>query len=184
MQKILNSFKDCIWKNFSKDEGKMLVYMGALGWIFSSAAQTVAIITNPKISRKEKSFLVPQEIFDGIVNVGLYFGVTQFCRKGVVNLMKNGHLQIVNKAGKNITSNYIAGAGILATVAGSVVACNLLTPLARNYMGALYQKHHIAKNLPPVDLALVRTSQIASQTIYPQIPPVRTGVFKNFIMPV
>lgn len=59
------------------------------GWVLSSFAQTCGIIFNDKIPAKEKRFLVPQEIFDGLINATLFWFVTSkatnFGKKLVLN---------------------------------------------------------------------------------------------------
>lgn len=46
------------------------------GLILSCLAQTCAIIFNPKIEKKEKNFLIPQELADGVLNSGLFWFFT------------------------------------------------------------------------------------------------------------
>ena len=58
--KIFNKFKDFMWENYSKDGGKMLIHMGALGWFIASGAQLIALITSKKIDKEDKKFLIPQ----------------------------------------------------------------------------------------------------------------------------
>ena len=57
----------------------LLVFLkniAVIGWILSSAAQTCAVIFNNDIPQKEKKFLVPQEILDGIINCTLFWFIT------------------------------------------------------------------------------------------------------------
>lgn len=65
------------WECYSKDVGKSLIHWGSVGWVFSSLAQIFAIAINKDIEKKEKKFLIPQEMADGAVNVGLYYTITQ-----------------------------------------------------------------------------------------------------------
>lgn len=65
------------WECYSKDVGKSLIHWGSVGWVFSSLAQIFAIAINKNIEKKEKKFLIPQEMADGAVNVGLYYTITQ-----------------------------------------------------------------------------------------------------------
>ena len=65
-----------IYEHFKKDTSKMLVITGTLGWALSSLAQMGAVIANPKLTPEQKSFLLPQELMDAVVNVGAFFSVT------------------------------------------------------------------------------------------------------------
>ena len=68
--------KSAIYAKYSKDPGNMLVHTGVIGWFLSSAAQIFAIAINDKISKKEKMFLIPQEIADAVVNCVSFYAVT------------------------------------------------------------------------------------------------------------
>lgn len=81
-----------IWESYSSDVGKSLIHLGALGWVMSSAAQTLMIYQNKDIQKKEKQFLVPQEIADGAVNVGLYYTICQAIKKLGDNLLENAKI--------------------------------------------------------------------------------------------
>ncbi len=193
-------FQKCltkIWDTYSKDVGKSLIHLGAVGWLFGALAQVGALAFNKKIDKEEKNFLFPQEIADGVINVGLYYticqGIKTFADKCVdkgkfipknVNeafekLLANKHFfstqeqsQIfANK--KNITETLSAvtdssfiknlapavrdfitneikpaaakmsgwknGVGTLATFGASVLACNIITPYARNIVASKIQ---------------------------------------------
>ena len=69
---ILNWFAD----NFRKDASKMLICTGVAGWTLSSIAQIGALVSNPKISKEQKNYLIPQEIADAVVNIGAFFLIT------------------------------------------------------------------------------------------------------------
>lgn len=79
------------WKTYAEDVGKSLIHLGALGWFLSAAAQVTMIAKNDDISRKEKEFLIPQEIADGVINVGLYYTICQGIKKGCESLLEKGH---------------------------------------------------------------------------------------------
>lgn len=79
-----------IYNGFKKDTSKMLVLTGTAGWALSSLAQIAAILVNPKISKEKKSFLIPQEFMDAVVNVGAFFGITMFTKKAISRLCSTG----------------------------------------------------------------------------------------------
>ncbi len=150
MNKLFSSVKNWVWKLTSAekggcDEASMLMWAGAAGWVLSSLAQIAAIVGNQKLSKKEKSFLIPQEAFDGAVNVGLFLTLTQAFKSGMTKLIENGHIKFANTA-----KDYKAPMVTIASIVGSVVACNIITPLVRNYLGARVQKRIIDNHLNPV----------------------------------
>lgn len=59
--KFVNKFIQYMFDTYSKDGGKLLVHLGALGWVFSSAAQLVVVATDKNIDKNKKKFLLPQE---------------------------------------------------------------------------------------------------------------------------
>lgn len=78
--------------NFSKDPANMLLWTATLGWIFSSAGQLASIITNKKISKKEKKFLVPQEAADAAINIFSFFVVTRTMQGATKKLVSKGKI--------------------------------------------------------------------------------------------
>lgn len=85
-------FMKSMYKNYTKDDGKLLVHMGALGWVFSSAAQLLVLATDKKIDKKKKKFLLPQEGADAAVNVVLYYTICDFIKKGSDRLVEKGKI--------------------------------------------------------------------------------------------
>ncbi len=71
-QNLLNKF--C--QQGVADRANFLKNIAVIGWVLSSLAQTCAIIFNDKIPSKEKRFLIPQEILDGIVNCTLFWFIS------------------------------------------------------------------------------------------------------------
>lgn len=79
--KFVNSFIQYMFDTYSKDGGKLLVHLGALGWVFSSAAQLVVVATDKNIDKDKKKFLLPQEAADAAVNVGMYYSICDVIKK-------------------------------------------------------------------------------------------------------
>ena len=88
LQSILNT----IAKNFKDDPSKMLIVTGAIGWGVSSLAQIGAILFNPKISDKEKSFLIPQEMSDALVNIASFLVITNSVKIFTSKLFSTGKI--------------------------------------------------------------------------------------------
>jgi hypothetical protein len=170
---VLAPINDWIAKHYGKDTGKMLIHTGVIGWALSAAAQVTAICVNDKISKKQKMFMIPQEIADAFVNIISFYAITQTCKSFASKLVKTGKLlpksvrEVINAKGlaekcgkldfniykdanlspsaiKRLTS-FHNGVDVVATTAGSVLSCNIVTPIVRNYIAANRQKSAIAK---------------------------------------
>lgn len=81
-----------MWGGYSDDVGKALIHMGAAGWFFSALAQLGMIATNENIDKKEKRFLIPQEISDGVINVTLYYTISQGIKEFGEYVLEKGKL--------------------------------------------------------------------------------------------
>lgn len=81
-----------VYENFSKNVGSFLLWVGIAGWVMSCVNQTVAILLNDKISTKQKKFLIPQEISDGIINTILFAAFTRSFTKIGEKLVQSGRL--------------------------------------------------------------------------------------------
>ncbi len=90
MSNLLNHALEWIAKSFSKDASKMLIVTGVAGWTLSSIAQVGAILFNPNISKEQKSYLIPQELADAVVNIGSFFLITQVTKATVSKLFSTG----------------------------------------------------------------------------------------------
>lgn len=238
-----------VYDYYSGDVGNALIHLGAVGWLFSAAAQITMIARNKDIDKKEKKFLIPQETADGVINVGLYYTVcagikkvadvvlenaifvtkkthnaldmfsdipvsmTEFTKgmKEKINLVKalsvnckgkgrvttfyEGTLKYIElltttdikeKCGQTLKNvykffdkpdklldtpakfleksemlstqkimikkafegfkNFKNGIGVIAAVGASVLACNIITPVARNMAASYYQKKSIERS--------------------------------------
>ena len=93
---LLQKGMEWIYTNFKKNTAKMLIWTGVAGWGLSSLAQIGAIMINPKISKEQKSFLVPQEFLDAVVNVGSFFLVTQATKKMISKMKMHFHSKSSN----------------------------------------------------------------------------------------
>lgn len=161
--------KNYLYKNYGESPGKMLVHTGVLGWILSSAAQVLAIVVNDKISAKEKMFLIPQEFADAAVNILSFYLVTNSFTSVGNKLVKSGKLltpklkkfvdeqkiQDLGKVTTDISTNmtgdirdhfmkFKGGVSIIASTLGSILSCNIITPVLRNQYAARKQKEILA----------------------------------------
>ena len=89
---ILERCLNWVFENFKKDTSKMLIVTGTLGWGLSSLAQICGILGNTKLSSEKKSFLLPQELMDAVVNVGAFFSITMLTKKFIAKLATTGKI--------------------------------------------------------------------------------------------
>lgn len=167
------SILDRIYRHYEKDAGKMLIHTGIIGWILSSAAQIFGILTNDKIPKEQKMFLVPQEFMDACINILSFYFVTRsftavaekltktgrWIPSNVKNaLIKNGFKSRIGKFDFDIEKSgklkgsvkrsfelFSNGLGVVATTIGTIISCNIITPLVRNLYASHRQKENIAK---------------------------------------
>ncbi len=170
---LFMKFKDLVAKHYGKNPGKMLIHTGVIGWILSSAAQVGAIVINDKIPKEQKMFLIPQEIADAGVNIISFYLITQSFKSVAAKLVKTGkwlpgevrtflkNSNLAKKVGKadfdvlkdanlskDLADKYTAfndGVDVVATTVGSILSCNIVTPLVRNEIAAKRQQSGIAK---------------------------------------
>jgi hypothetical protein len=188
---FLHSINDKIMEKFGKDTGKMLVHTGVIGWILSSLAQVTAIVINDKIPKEQKMFLVPQEIADALVNIVSFYAVTQTCRTVGNNLVARGKWlpktvkelldakglgEKLGKKGFDVLTEggltgdtlktfnqFKSGIDVGATTVGSIVSCNIITPVLRNVIAANRQQDAIArmnKKKSPAEISNQETSKV------------------------
>lgn len=171
-EKAALSIFDKIYKVYHKDAGKMLIHTGTIGWVLSSAAQIAGILMNDKIPKEQKMFLIPQEFMDACVNILSFYLVTRsftsvankltktgrWIPSNVKNhLIKNGFKDRIGKFDFNILKDvkltgrpkrsfelFYNGLGVVATTIGSVISCNLITPVLRNRYASHRQKTTLA----------------------------------------
>lgn len=166
------SVLDYLYKTYHKNAGKMLIHTGVIGWVLSSAAQMAGIIMNDKIPKEQKMFLIPQEFADACFNIISFYLVTRsftgiaeklvntgkWLPSNVKNhLIKNGFKDKIGKFGFNIIRDtkltgrpkrsfelFQNGIGVIATTIGSIISCNIITPISRNKYASIRQQQNIA----------------------------------------
>lgn len=177
---LFSQAKNFIAKHYDGNTGKMLIHTGVVGWILSSLAQVAAIVINDKIPAKQKMFLIPQEVADAGVNIVSFYLITQSFQSVAGKLLRTGKWlpgsvrkflskqNIADKVGKadfDILKDiklpdtealqykkFAAGIDVIATTLGSILSCNIVTPIVRNQYASKRQKNGIAKmneNLQP-----------------------------------
>ncbi len=138
----MTNFGKKIITNLAGDNAKFLFLTAAIGWFLASAAQTFGIVVNKKIDKEDKNFLIPQEICDGLVNIGLYTVITAPLIKQTEKLIDKGIISFKNIQ-KNTPEfdNLKNGARVVASLVGAVLSCNILTPIVRNKLSGIAQRN-------------------------------------------
>lgn len=172
-------FKINFFKAYGGHPGKMLIHTGVIGWAMSSLAQICAVAFNEKIPKEQKMFMIPQEAADAVINIVSFYAVTRTITGLANGAVKCGKLlpkvvhNYIMKANlgknlgkfdldidkhirlpKNIKKEYTEfknGIDVAATLAGSVISCNIITPILRNIYASHKQKHNITKMNTPRD---------------------------------
>lgn len=166
LDKVLSN----LYKNYGENPGKMLVHTGTAGWILSCAAQLMAIWTNDKIPPEQKTFLIPQELGDGLINILSFYILTSSVKNLSSKAVLNGKIankairkylekhNLTDKIGKidfnikktenfgDVKEDFNAfknGVDVIASTAGSILSCNIVTPILRNEYAA---KQQVAAN--------------------------------------
>lgn len=169
---LFNKFKNYIANNYGTNHGKMLVHTGVIGWVLSAAAQVAAIVTNDQISYKQKMYLIPQELADAAVNIVSFYLITQtfksvatkavncgkILNKPIRDILEKNNVKNIGKKtfdvlrdgnlDEEMTNKFISfrnGVDFIGTTAGSILSCNIVTPIIRNEIATYKQKKHIAK---------------------------------------
>jgi len=177
VKNILKKPLNWIAKSFSENPSKMLIWTGVIGWTTSSLAQIGAILFNPKLKNEQKSFLIPQETWDAMANIGMFFLITKggqlfaqklfetgkIAPKSVRNFLERNKDLYKDRIGKldfrldDVLKNpklmkdyktYKSIGTTFTTVGCSILASNIITPIVRNNMASKMQNNYIqAKNI-------------------------------------
>ena len=139
--KLYNSFKD--------DTAKLMIFASVTGVILAGLSNIAGIAVNKKTTKKEKQFLLPMEVTDTVMNLATFYASSAGAKKFAEKLVDNNVIDL-----RHAKTPYAKqGVTILATVLGSVLASNVLTPIIRNTAGAKIQQA-LAKKTKKVKIEL------------------------------
>ena len=140
--------------------------------ILSALAQICAVAFNDKISKEQKSFLIPQEMADAAINIISFYLITSSFKNLASKLVSTGKLstskirnyvkskvanpsEYIGKLSTNIAKDFPEingdykafknGVDVVASTVGSIISCNIVTPVLRNQYAAQKQKEAIAR---------------------------------------
>lgn len=138
-KRALSTLYDKFAKN---DNTARLIIVASTGcMVLASIANLIGISIDKKTTKDEKLYLLPQEAADGILNIGLYYFCSEAMRKGAVKAVDTGKI-VFKDVAKN-SPEFIKGregVALVASIVGSVVSSNIITPIIRNAIGAKAQK--------------------------------------------
>jgi hypothetical protein len=172
---FLKSIANFTYDKLAPNLGTMLLWTGTVGWILSATAQVTAVVINNKIPKEQKKFLIPQEMADAAVNIASFVVLTRSFQKFGERLVESGKLTtpVIKKFfTENISKRdlskktfelskipafqkdkefqkdfykFVDGASFIFSTIGSIISCNIVTPLLRNKFAADRQKIYIAE---------------------------------------
>ena len=168
----IHNIPDFIFNKLCNDIGRVLIWTTIAGWVASSTAQIIGIARNPKYTKEQKSFMIPQEIGDALINIGSFFIITTPIKKFSSKLVKTGKIipasikELViqnnrsNKLGKLdfdiMKEPYITSTArktfnsfnnfmsTTSAVVGGIISSNIVTPILRNKYASNKQAKNIA----------------------------------------
>ena len=171
----MNVLKKCLSSIAHASTSKMgdiIIFTSVAGWMASSAAQIFGISRNKNYTNEQKKYMINQETFDALTNIGLYFGITKSCTLLSSKLVSSTKiaprsvLSFMNKKGllknrgnfdfditKNIDFQHSKGlkskydafkcfADATAATIGGIISSNIVTPLVRNSIAAHRQNKY------------------------------------------
>lgn len=172
--RIVKTFANKTYELANKP-GKMMLFVGATGWVLSSIAQVTAVVINKQIPDDQKKFLIPQEMSDACVNILSFILFTSKATSFGEGFVKRGKLatptikkfimdnKLAEKVGQksfdikgeSVFKNnpkfqeeyykFADGVSFVSSVAGSIISCNIVTPLIRNKIASHFQKASLAR---------------------------------------
>ncbi|MBR1425286.1 hypothetical protein IJ579_06965 [bacterium] len=175
MANFLTPMWNAVARAYGGDKpGKMLIHTGIIGWAMSSIAQIAAIVLNDKIPKEQKMFMVPQEAADAAANILSFYLITRTFTSVASKLVSRGKwlpeavknfllkdTKIADKIGKsgfdveasgllsgNLLDDYKdfrRGIDVTSTLIGTVISCNIVTPVLRNLYASHKQKDSIKR---------------------------------------
>ena len=150
---------DFIAKQSTFNTANILILLSAGGWLASSLAQVAGIYFNKNYTKEQKSFMIPQELADAVVNIGSFLLVTKSLKSLTSKMVETGKLTpksiqkflgekgLLSERGKydfNVTevegfhryrqtyNNFKTVAESTAAIVGGVISSNIITPILRN----------------------------------------------------
>lgn len=128
-----------------KKPAPFLRYTTAVVYLISTIAQSVGLKINKDIPAKEKNFLIVQEMLSGALELVTFMTIATGLENFGAKLVEKG-IVVGSEAAKG-NPKFGQGMAMLFSLIGTVLAFNLVTPLLRNPLAALLQKHVLKKKI-------------------------------------
>ncbi len=134
--------------SYMKDPARFNRIAYTMAWGASSTGQVVSIAKNKKIPEKEKRFLIPQEIANGILNVSFFWTIALLSEKfgKFITEGKNPIVKVKGfEPGCQRQKILVAGMSAITGIIGGILASDIIAPVIRNKIAANIQKRSIDK---------------------------------------
>lgn len=122
-----------------ENRAKFLTLTLAILYASGTAGQAISLYTNKKIPEKEKRFLIPQEIVNGVLEVVTFLAIASRFEKWGKSLAEKG--VIVGEGLAKGDAGFVKAVTVLFSLVGTILALDFVTPLIRNPLTILLQKH-------------------------------------------
>lgn len=159
-QKVLDFIADQSTFNVAN----ALIILSSAGWLASSVAQIIGIYFNKNYTKEQKSFMIPQEFADAVVNIGSFLLVTKSFKSLSSKMVETGKIMpksihtflgekgLLSERGKfdfNITevegfhkhrqtyNNFKTMVESTAAIGGGILSSNIITPILRNKIASM-----------------------------------------------
>lgn len=188
---------DFVAEQSTSNTANVLILATAGGWLLSSAAQIMGIYFNKNYTKKEKSFMIPQEMADAFVNIGSFLLVTKSLKSLTTKMVETGKLapksicEFLKEKGlsslrgnfdfnltavegfskhKNTYDKFKTAAEATAAIVGGVLSSNIITPILRNKIAANRKERMLATLGGDTDTQAPKpvTTTTNTGTIYPK----------------
>lgn len=159
-QKVLDFIADQSTFNVAN----ALIMLSSAGWLASSVAQIIGIYFNKNYTKEQKSFMIPQEFADAVVNIGSFLLVTKSFKSLSSKMVETGKIipksihtflgekGLLSERGKfdfNVTevegfhkhrqtyNNFKTMVESTAAIGGGILSSNIITPILRNKIASM-----------------------------------------------
>lgn len=103
--------------------------------------QIAIIAINPDTPKREKAFLIPQEVMDGVINLATFAIFAESFKHLGRFLVKKELVKPFNRDKKIFTEEFATVTNLI----GSLFAVNVASPVIRNKFGGVVQSYFIDK---------------------------------------
>lgn len=205
---LLKKALDFVASQSTFNMANALIFTTSAGWLASSLAQIVGIYFNKNYTKEEKSYMIPQEFADALVNIGSFLVVTKSLKSLTTKMVQTGKLlprslekflgdsgmlsqrgnfdfDVTTVEGFNAYrqkyNSFKTVAESTAAIVGGVLSSNIITPILRNRIAAS-RKDRVMKSLNMDDSLNKPKNPTATSenTQVITVPPVRRTTQHSF----